>query len=430
MQPAHKDRNLRKTVLLGADGFIGRHLAYGLRDLGHQVTCVARQTQALAAMGFDTITADFTTPQTQTPEYWREKLAGMDHVVNTAGLLNAPQAAFQAVHVTTPDAIYTAMPDASTGVLISAVGIEADTDFSKYRRAGETTALSHSITALRCGLVLADTSYGGSSLIRALSALPIVTPLPSGPDPQFNPIHATDLAAVVDAALRTLPTSNPIDIGGPETIGLRAMLAQHRTWLGQSKSRELTLPSALMSAFGCIGDLFKMGPISRTSIAQIKTGVLADTTAMTEQIKAKPRPFSQFINARPVGTSDLWHARLYLMKPAVRLTLAFLWLLSGILGLFLPTDAFLPLIDTSLSDATLVAMARAGGVIDLLIALALMRDWWPKRITQLQFAMVLGYTLAFTFLNPALWLLPLGGLLKNIPILMFLLTHAILQKGR
>jgi hypothetical protein len=185
-----------------------------------------------------------------------------------------------------------------------------------------------------------------------------------------------------------------------------------------------------MSAFGWIGDLFKMGPISRTSIAQIKTGVLADTTAMTEQIKATPRPFNQFINTRPVGTSDLWHARLYLMKPAVRLTLAFLWLVSGILGLLLPSDTFLPLIDTALPDAALVAMARAGGVIDLLIALALMRDWWPKRINQLQFAMVLGYTIAFTVLNPALWLLPLGGLLKNIPILMFLLIHAILQKER
>ena len=315
-------------------------------------------------------------------------------------------------------------------MLISAVGIETQTKFARYRRAGETAALARNVTALRCGLVLADTSFGGSSLIRALAAVPFFTPVPSGAEPAFNPIHATDLAAVVDAALRSPPATNPIEVGGPETITLRDMLSHYRTWLGLPKTRFVAIPNAAMQALGWVGDFCKMGPISRTALKQLNAGVLADTTAMTAEITAAPRGFSTFANARPVGTSDLWHARLYFAKPATRLCLAFLWLFSGILGLLLPADQFLPLLNTPIPDTALVALARAGGVMDLLIAAALIRDWRPKQITQLQFAMVASYTVAFTVLNPALWLLPLGGLLKNIPILMLLILHTLLQKER
>lgn len=419
-----------RTILLGADGFIGRHLAYGLRDLGHTVICVARNPAALLAMGFETIGVDFTSADAQTTEFWQKHLSTADHLVNCAGLLNGTDTAFQAVHVTTPSAAYAALPSTATAVLISAVGIEAQTKFARYRRAGETAALAQNVTALRCGLVLSDTSYGGSSLIRALAALPVFTPVPNGPEPTFNPIHATDLAAVVDAALRHPPTTNPIEVGGPETITLRDMLSHYRIWLGLPKTRFIALPNALMQTLGWLGDICKMGPISRTSVKQINAGVLADTTAMHTEISATPRGFSAFANTRPVGTSDLWHARLYFAKPATRLCLAFLWLFSGILGLLLPTDQFLPLLNTPIPDPILVAFARAGGVIDLLIAAALIRDWRPKQIIQLQYAMILSYTVAFTVLNPALWLLPLGGLLKNIPILMLLILHTLLQKER
>jgi uncharacterized protein YbjT (DUF2867 family) len=419
-----------RTILLGADGFIGRHLAYGLRDLGHTVVCVARNPAALGAMGFETIAADFTAPHAQTTEFWQKHLSTADHLVNCAGLLNGTDAAFQAVHVTTPTAAYAALPNAATSVLISAVGIDSQTKFARYRRAGETAALAHNVATLRCGLVLANTSYGGSSLIRALAALPFFTPVPSGAEPAFNPIHATDLAAVVDATLRTPPTTNPIEVGGPETITLRDMLSHYRTWLGLPKTRLVAIPNPAMQALGWVGDFCKMGPISRTSLKQLNAGVLANTTAMNTEINARARGFSTFANTRPVGTSDLWHARLYFAKPATRLCLAFLWLFSGILGLLLPADQFLPLLNTPIPDTALVALARAGGVMDLLIAAALIRDWRPKQITQLQFAMVASYTVAFTVLNPALWLLPLGGLLKNIPILMLLILHTLLQKER
>ena len=48
----------RSVLILGADGFIGRHIAFHLRDLGWDVTASARRVTRLARMGFATLRAD------------------------------------------------------------------------------------------------------------------------------------------------------------------------------------------------------------------------------------------------------------------------------------------------------------------------------------------------------------------------------------
>lgn len=173
--------------------------------------------------------------------------------------------------------------------------------------------------------------------------------------------------------------------------------------------------------------MMRLGPISRTSVAQLSAGVIAQNSPLTPL----PRSFSTFLATRPAGTQDLWHARLYLMRPALRIVLALMWLISGLIGLTLSADTFLPLIPQSpLPDSALIAMARLGGFADLALAMALLRGWRPRLLAGLQFAMVATYTLAFSLLAPALWLLPLGGLLKNIPILALITLSAILEDER
>ncbi len=76
------------------------------------------------------------------------------------------------------------------------------------------------------------------------------------------------------------------------------------------------------------------------------------------------------------------------------------------------------------------ALARVMGVVDLAVAMALFRGWRPKWIAAIQAFIVAGYTFAFAIFNPALWLLPLGGLLKNFPILMLIGLVAVLEDER
>ena len=58
-----------KVLVLGADGFIGRHIAFYLRDQGVEVLAHARAPDRLARMGFATLRADLTDPATHDPAF-------------------------------------------------------------------------------------------------------------------------------------------------------------------------------------------------------------------------------------------------------------------------------------------------------------------------------------------------------------------------
>ncbi|WP_071673622.1 DoxX-like family protein [Nioella nitratireducens] len=422
-----------RVLLLGADGFIGRYLAFGLRDAGVEVLASARRVTRLAQMGFDTLCADLEDPATHAPSFWSNALADCDFVVNAAGLLQGPDARFHAVHLAAPAAIYSAMPDGCRALLVSAVGIDhADTAFARYRREGEALAARHDATILRPGLVLGDTAYGGSALARGLAVLPLCIPVVGG-DQRVNPIHAADLADVVAACLRDPPGPGPHEIGGPETLTQGDMLRELRRWFGLQSAPLWPLPQWLARLTARVGDALRLGPISTTALDQLAAGIEADAGPLVSRLpdEARPRGFSTFIAARPAGTGDLWHARLYLLRPLLRVALMLLWLVSGLIGLLLPAQAFLPLIPHApLPEWSLIALARLGGMADLLIALALARAWRLRRVAGLQLALVGGYTLAFTLLAPGLWLLPLGGLLKNPALMLLVLIFLILEDER
>ena len=256
-----------KVLVLGADGFIGRHIAFHLRAKGCEVIAHARNPSRLAAMGFATLAADLTDPACHEVAFWRDRLPPDCAVVNAAGLLTGSSVEFKAVHVLAPAAAYAA---AGRVVLLSAVGIAADTPFAVWRREGEAAALAVGATVLRAGIVLADGSYGRSSLIRALAALPLVTPLIGKGDQPFNPIHAEDLAEAILACLTAGLGAGVWAIGGPETVSQSGLIAAMRGWLGLPPRRVLHLPLALAKALGKIGDALRFGPISATAVAQLE----------------------------------------------------------------------------------------------------------------------------------------------------------------
>src|SRR5690554_4121256 len=92
------------VFVLGANGFIGRHIVAGLLAAGHTVTGAARQPESLARM-FPRI-ATMRLDLAALPADIAERLRGVDVIVNAAGLLDGRQLA--AVHVDGPTALYRA----------------------------------------------------------------------------------------------------------------------------------------------------------------------------------------------------------------------------------------------------------------------------------------------------------------------------------
>ncbi|MEH7827252.1 SDR family oxidoreductase [Gemmobacter denitrificans] len=413
-----------KVLVLGADGFIGRHIAFALRDAGHEVIASARRVDRLQAMGFRTLRTDLTDPASHAPGFWADVRDCT--VVNAAGLLAGTEAAFAAVYDHALRAVLAAVTGPSLHV--SAVGIEADTPFARWRRVSEQVALDAGAMVLRPGLVMADTSYGGTSALRGFAALPFVTPVAGTGTQPFNPIHAADLAAVI-AEMLAEPQPGVWEVGGPEVLTQADLATSLRRWLGLRLVPVWRVPDRLARLAGRVGDVLRLGPISSTALRQLEQGVQTDPAPLLARLRTRPRGFSAFQFDRPAGTQDLWQARLYLLKPLIRLTLAVMWLASAALGLFLPGRAFLQHLE-AVPEGLALIMARAGGLADLALGLALLRDWRPGLVARAQIALVLAYTAGLTLLAPDLWFDPFGGLLKNLPVLALILVHLALVEER
>ena len=143
------------------------------------------------------------------------------------------------------------------------------------------------------------------------------------------------------------------------------------------------------------------------------------------------RGLSTVLAGRPAETQDLWHARLYLIRPIIRLALAVLWLVSGLLGLFAEPNDYLAILEPLTTNQDLAsAVVVLVSILDLAIAAALFFGWQLKGVAIVQLATVFGYTIALTLLQPDLWGDPFGALLKNVPIIVLIVVHWVLEHER
>ncbi len=412
-----------RVLVLGAGGFIGAEVTAALHAAGHQVRAAVRDVEA-ARRRFpfaEVLKLDLTTVIDWTPV-----LHGIDAVVNCVGLLQAPAAVLEAVHHEGPARLFGACGTRRV-VHISAVSAvpEAGTDYALSKWRGEE-ALKRSgcdWVLLRPSLVWSPAgSYGGTSAIRGLAALPWVVPLIGAGGQGFTPITVQDLGRAVVRAL-ALPGGSVLDPCGPEDLTLREIIIKLRRWLGLPEARFLSLPLPLVAVLCRIGDVLGAGPLRTTALKQAERGNYADAGAFGSAIGFRPASMDEALSRHPAQEQDLLHARAFFAEPVLRLVLAVIWLVSGIAGLLAPAGFIeqfgLP-----------VLLGRLASLFDLGLAAAVLSGRRPVLVGQVQLALVLGYTAFLTLVAPGLWLEPFGALLKNLAVLALIPLHMALAAKR
>lgn len=429
-----------RILVLGAGGFIGRHVVARLLAGGHQVTGTARSVAALAQafpeadwlamdLGKAVRTAD-----------WAGPLDGIEVVVNCAGVLRGPD--MDPVHVAMPRALHAAAKAAGVRriVLLSAISARAEvrTDYARSKLAGEA-ALERfgresglEWTILRPSLVYAEGSYGGTSLMRGLAALPWAVPVPAGEGHGFSPIHAADLAEAIARACDDPGMAGQVlEPCGPRAYELRELLGIYREWLGFGAARLLAVPLPLMRLLGRAGDLLGSGPVSTNSLEQLLAGNAGDGAAFARAAGFAPRSLETALRDHPAQVQDRWHARLFFLAPAVRWVLALMWFASALAG-FLFGGESAQQFGQALGwpDGYAVLAQQATSALDVGIGLLVLFERRGRWATMIQLAVVLGYTLALGWALPQLWADPLGALLKNLPVLVLILVHGAIADSR
>jgi uncharacterized protein YbjT (DUF2867 family) len=429
-----------RVLLTGANGFIGAALLAGLRARGHAVVAAVRDPEAIRRkwLGIEAIAVDFN--RDVSVDVWRERLIGIEAVINCAGVLQGGRRQdIAAIHATAPIALFDASERQGVHKVVQISAISADETvgtpyaLTKKRADDHLRGLALHWTVLRPSLVYGDGSYGGTSTLRGLAGVPLFTPL-VGSAAAFRPIHVADLVEAVarvlgdDRLART--TLEPV---GPETLTLAEIVAKYRAWLGLPPARPIVIPLAIARAVALAADLSGGGPMGSAGLHQLLAGNAGHEPAGTfdRAVGFTPATMDQRLAERPAGTQDLWHARLYFLRPLLRVALAILWLGSAIAGLRAPLEAYRPLADVVAAIGLPPRLLAIGfSLVDLAIATALIARVRPRLLAAVQAIAVVGYTLGLSLLDPPLWLDPYGALLKNVPILVAIAVWAVLERER
>ncbi|GGD62661.1 SDR family oxidoreductase [Rhizobium anhuiense] len=422
-------------LILGATGFIGSAVAAQLLKDGYTVTGLARNPDRACVRQSDIrwISADLEKMTNATD--WSSVLEGQQVVINSAGALQ--DSLSDDLAATQQRAMIALQQAARPAGVKLIVQISARTDgagsnlpFLATKRAADTALAASGLpyVILRPSLVLGRNAHGGTALLRALASFPLVVPLLHA-DSTVNTVAAEDVATAVSAAVSgTLPSGSDIELAAEERHTLASLVKLHRAWLGLPDARVVSIPPAIARPVSWLADIAGhlgwRSPLRSTAMIVMSEGVrIGPTPSGLPTLSA-----AETLAANPSGVQDLWFARLYLLKAPVIAGLSLFWLLSGLIPLLAPTQAsahFLPFMPAGAA----VALTLATCLIDVALGAAVLVRPLAKRALLGMLGVSLAYLAGASLLEPALWLDPLGVLVKVLPsILLTLVALAILDE--
>ncbi|MEP3636483.1 MAG: SDR family oxidoreductase [Paracoccaceae bacterium] len=416
-----------KTVLiLGAYGLIGSGIAQRLARDGHNIIGFGRDitTGHRVLPNIEWVTGDL---QSLTDDAaWAPFLSDIDVVVNCSGALqDGPADDLEAVHHHAIAALARAcaLTDAKI-IQISATGVQLDasTPFLASKARGDA-AIQHSgarHVIFRPGLVLAQNSYGGSTLLRMLAAIPIVQPI-ALPDAKIQTVGLDDVAEAVSAAVTDkIPDGFVGDLVETDIHSLRDLVISIRHWLGFAPAkREIVIPDGLTGVLSKIADRLALlqwrSPVRTTALAVLNEGVTGTPEDLRSFGVPAVKSLSQTLAHMPAWVEDRLFARMALLTPILIATLVVFWALSGVIGFIRVNEAARVLEHVGWPHALAVASVLFWAVVDIGIAAAFAYRPWAKTACWCAIGVSLFYLGASTLFVPALWLDPLGPLIKVFP---------------
>jgi uncharacterized protein YbjT (DUF2867 family) len=438
--------DVRKILLLGASGLIGRFVTDDLRDRGFEVIGIARRfspSQKTAAFDLEMPVMSMDTAALTA----LVNSHGIDIVVNCLGVLqDGPGSDTGAVHRDFVARLLQAIRDSGRTILLIQISIpgEADQDrtaFSTTKREAERLIAASGVAyaILRPGFVVAPSAYGGSAMLRALAALPIDLPAAESATP-FQPVAIEDIAATIawlakrdigDAATDAVIW----DLMQPQPITLGRVIDQFRWSFGTSQMLRVAPPALLIDFGAKLGDLAAwlgwMPPMRSNAIAELRRGVVGDPSGWIAATGIVPKTIAQTVGQRSATIQDKWFARLFLVKALVIASLGLFWVVSGFIALAISYRAAADVLSSHGFPPALVApVTILTSLMDMSIGvlIAFRRTAAVGLIAGIVAS--LGYMVGAAILTPDLWIEPLGALVKTGPAIVLMLVALLTLDNR
>lgn len=411
------------TILItGATGFIGRHLSVLLAAKGHNIVCGTRNPSAEDFdRRFHYIKVDYT--RDFDVDVWKPKLIGIDIVINTVGIIRETDTStFYSIHERAPIALFLACAELGIKtVQISALGADeqAQTQFhiSKKNADNALLSLNQKSVVVQPSLVF---GLGGEStkFFLSIASLPVI-PLPGAGQQQIQPIHIDDLTY----AIVVLIESNKyigcrIPLVGPQPYSLQSYLHKLRQGMGLGSGIFLHIPLILISFYVYMGQWAGKGLLNIESWQMLQKGNTSDPGVTSELLGRDPKAPDIFIS--PWHATELRKLALLIwLQPVLRISLAIIWLVAGIIsmGIYPVEESYFLLARVGVPEDFASIILYGAASLDIIFGIGTLFLRHRKFLWIAQAVLIILYTLIITLYLPEFWLHPFGPIIKNLPIL-------------
>jgi NADH dehydrogenase len=236
----------------GASGFVGRRvLAAAVRHFP-RVVALSRGALDDVPPGVTVVRGDLLGP---TPPAWAEALAGCDALLHLAAVTGkAAPAAYERgiVLATSQLAAAAARARVRHFVAVSSIAVRF-ADQSHYPYAGAKARAERAVRAsgVPATIVRPTIVAGpGAPVMQGFATLALapLTPVFGDGQKRVAPIHVDDLAELLVEIAAGEPQAQPIELGGPESFTLDALLQGIRAARGRGPARLVHLPLAPIRA--------------------------------------------------------------------------------------------------------------------------------------------------------------------------------------
>jgi NADH dehydrogenase len=235
--------NTETICILGGTGFVGRHLAQRLTQYGYRVRILTRRRERHRPLAVNPAISLVEANVHDTDELQRH-LAGTRAVINLVGILNETgnrAEGFRQAHVELPRALVDACLACGVRRVLHMSALNADageSDSHYLKTKGEGEDLVHAaadrglvVTSFRPSVIFGQDDSFFNRFATLLTLSRPVFPL-ACPDSRFAPVWVGDVAEAICRSLDAATGGERLDLCGPETFTLKALVSYTRDQLG------------------------------------------------------------------------------------------------------------------------------------------------------------------------------------------------------
>ena len=285
------------VAVMGATGFVGRHVVPYLAARGHRVRAASRDAERLPGWG-DAVTAH--AADVETGEGLAETLRGAEAMVHLVAIPREHGGrTFEEVNVRGVRRALAAARQAGVRrvVHLSVLGAAEDPKLrylhSKWR--GEQLVRDSGMewVILRPSLLFGE-GDGFFNLVKVTLTWwsPGIVAIPGDGSSRFQPLSVEDLALAVERCLIEADRAGSVyEIGGPDYLTYRQIVERVMEVTGKRRLK-LNMPIPLISALTAVTDrVLPIFPVSHDQISSLQRPNFTELDAFRAAFGVEPRPF-------------------------------------------------------------------------------------------------------------------------------------------